>query len=113
LIQINVGHRLRSAPLGNSDDLEVGDWVIAIGNPFNLDHTVTVGVVSAKGRTLGDKYEDYIQTDASINPGNSGGPLLNIEGEVVGINTAIFSSSGQSEGIGFAIPIDRARDLIP
>jgi len=113
LIQIAVGHRLTAAELGDSDDLEVGDWVIAIGNPFNLSHTVTVGIVSAKGRTLGDQYKDYIQTDASINPGNSGGPLLNIEGEVVGINTAIFTRTGQSEGIGFAIPIDRARDLIP
>jgi S1-C subfamily serine protease len=112
LIRIDVGKRLTSARLGDSTDLEVGDWVIAIGNPFNLDHTVTVGIVSAKGRTLGDEFADYIQTDASINPGNSGGPLLNLEGEVIGVNTAIYTRSGQSEGIGFAIPIDRARDLI-
>ncbi len=98
-------------PLGNSDDLEVGEWVIAIGNPFGLTQTVTVGVVSAKGRSrLGiNDYEDFIQTDAAINPGNSGGPLLNIHGEVVGMNTAIFSRSGGYMGIGFAIPINMAR----
>ncbi len=98
-------------PLGDSDALEVGEWVIAIGNPFGLAETVTVGVVSAKGRSrLGiNDYEDFIQTDAAINPGNSGGPLLNIHGEVIGMNTAIFSRSGGSMGIGFAIPINMAR----
>jgi serine protease Do len=113
LLQIRAGHPLKFAQLGDSNSLEVGDWVIAIGNPFNLDHSVTVGIVSAKGRSLGDHYAQYIQTDASINPGNSGGPLLNMEGEVVGINTAIYTRSGQSEGIGFAIPIDRARKILP
>lgn len=95
-------------PLGNSAKLEVGEWVLAIGNPFGLQHTLTVGVVSAKGRTeLGiNDYEDFIQTDAAINPGNSGGPLVNLDGQVVGMNTAIFSSSGGYMGIGFAIPIN-------
>jgi len=96
--------------MGDSSTLEVGEWVIAIGNPFGLTETVTVGIVSAKGRAnigIAD-YEDFIQTDAAINPGNSGGPLLNIAGEVVGINTAIYSRSGGYMGIGFAIPIDMA-----
>lgn len=97
-----------AAPLGNYDQLEVGEWVVAIGNPFGLSHTLTVGVVSAKGRTsLGiNDYEDFIQTDAAINPGNSGGPLVNLDGEVIGMNTAIFSRSGGYMGIGFAIPIN-------
>jgi serine protease Do len=98
-------------PLGDSDKLEVGEWVIAIGNPFGLSETVTVGVVSAKGRSrvgIAD-YEDFIQTDAAINPGNSGGPLINLRGEAVGVNTAIFSRSGGYMGIGFAIPINMAR----
>jgi len=95
---------------GDSDALRVGDWVIAIGNPFGLTHTVTAGIVSAKGRTLGaGPYDDFIQTDASINPGNSGGPLVNIQGEVVGINTLI-NASGQ--GIGFAIPSNLAKAII-
>jgi serine protease Do len=99
--------------LGDSDKLEIGEWVIAVGNPFGLDATVTVGVVSAKGRSgvgIAD-YEDFIQTDAAINPGNSGGPLLNLEGKAVGLNTAIFSRSGGYMGIGFAIPINMARDI--
>lgn len=102
---------LPSLPLGNSDKLQVGEWVIAIGSPFGLNHSVTVGVVSAKGRShLGiNDYEDFIQTDAAINPGNSGGPLLNIHGEVIGVNTAIFSRSGGNMGIGFAIPVNMAR----
>jgi len=93
-------------PLADSSKLEVGEWVVAIGNPFGLSHTLTVGVVSATGRTsLGiNDYEDFIQTDAAINPGNSGGPLVNLEGEVVGMNTAIFSRSGGYMGVGFAIP---------
>lgn len=105
-----AGDNLPVLPLGNSDTLEVGEWVIAIGNPFGLTHTTTVGVVSAKGRSgMGiEDYEDFIQTDAAINPGNSGGPLLNLKGEVVGINTAIFSRSGGYMGIGFAIPINMA-----
>ncbi|MDD2463126.1 MAG: DegQ family serine endoprotease [Desulfobulbus sp.] len=100
-------------PLGNSDTLEVGEWVIAIGNPFELNQTVTVGVVSAKGRNrMGiTDYENFIQTDAAINPGNSGGPLLNIHGEAVGMNTAIFSRSGGYMGIGFAIPINMAKNI--
>ena len=104
---------LPTLPLGNSDSLQVGEWVIAIGNPFGLAETLTLGIVSAKGRnTVGiNAYEDFIQTDAAINPGNSGGPLINLEGQAVGINSAIFSSSGGSVGIGFAIPIDMAKNI--
>jgi len=104
---------LPALALGDSTKLDVGEWVIAIGNPFGLSHTLTVGVVSAKGRTsLGiSDYEDFIQTDAAINPGNSGGPLVNLDGEVVGINTAIFSGSGGYMGVGFAIPINLARQI--
>jgi serine protease Do len=100
--------------LGDSDKIEVGEWVIAIGNPFGLSHTVTVGVVSAKGRSrIGiNDYEDFIQTDAAINPGNSGGPLVNIHGEAIGMNTAIFSRSGGYMGIGFAIPINMAKAIV-
>jgi serine protease Do len=107
------GKDLPVLPLGNSDRLEVGEWVIAIGSPFELNQTVTVGVVSAKGRSrMGiNDYENFIQTDAAINPGNSGGPLLNIRGEAVGINTAIFSRSGGYMGIGFAIPINMAKNI--
>jgi len=99
---------------GNSDDIKVGQWAIAIGNPFALDHTVTTGVISAKGRSVeigegGAGVQNYIQTDASINPGNSGGPLCNIEGEVIGVNSAIYSQSGGSVGIGFAVPSNIAR----
>jgi serine protease Do len=99
--------------LGDSNKLEVGEWVVAIGNPFGLSHTLTAGVVSAKGRTsLGiSDYEDFIQTDAAINPGNSGGPLVNLDGEVVGMNTAIFSRSGGYMGVGFAIPINMAKGV--
>jgi len=99
--------------LGSSEKLEVGDWVLAVGNPFGLSHTLTAGIVSAKGRSgigLND-YEDFIQTDAAINPGNSGGPLVNLDGEVVGINTAIFSRNGGYMGIGFAIPVDMAKKI--
>jgi len=100
-------------PLGDSAAIDIGEWVIAIGNPFGLSETVTVGVVSAKGRSNLDitDYEDFIQTDAAINPGNSGGPLLNIDGEVIGINTALFSRSGGYMGIGFAIPINLAKGI--
>jgi len=102
------------APLGDSDRLEVGEWVMAIGNPFGLDNTVTSGIVSAKDRQIGaGPYDHFIQTDASINPGNSGGPLINLQGEVVGIDTAIFSQSGGNIGIGFAIPINLVKDLLP
>ncbi|RMG09989.1 MAG: DegQ family serine endoprotease [Planctomycetota bacterium] len=102
---------LPTLPLGDSDRLQVGEWVLAVGNPFGLAQTVTAGIVSAKGRSrMGIvDYEDFIQTDAAINPGNSGGPLLNLRGEVVGINTAIFSRSGGYQGIGFAIPVNLAR----
>lgn len=107
------GKNLPVLPLGDSDALEVGEWVIAIGSPFELSQTVTVGVVSAKGRNrMGiTDYENFIQTDAAINPGNSGGPLLNIRGEAVGMNTAIFSRSGGYMGIGFAIPINMAKNI--
>ena len=110
VIKIN-GKNLPVLPLGDSDKLKVGEWVIAIGNPFGLSHTVTVGVVSAKGRSgIGiNDYEDFIQTDAAINPGNSGGPLVNIHGEAVGMNTAIYTKSGGYMGIGFAIPINMAK----
>jgi serine protease Do len=113
LIKVTPKTALTAAPLGDSGQLQVGDWVIAIGNPFNLGHTVTVGVVSAKARALGGAYDDFIQTDASINPGNSGGPLLNLRGEVIGINTAIASRTGQSAGIGFAVPINLAKEILP
>ncbi len=112
LIKID-GTNLPTLPLGDSNKLEVGEWVIAIGSPFELSQTVTVGVVSAKGRSrMGiNDYENFIQTDAAINPGNSGGPLLNIHGEAVGINTAIFSRSGGYMGISFAIPINMAKSI--
>lgn len=101
------------AKLGMSSQLDVGDWVMAIGNPFGLEHTVTAGIVSAKGRVIGaGPYDNFIQTDASINPGNSGGPLINDQGEVVGVNSAIFSQSGGNVGIGFAIPIDLAKKVV-
>lgn len=119
LIKIDVNKRLPVATLGDSDKLEIGDWVIAIGNPFGLGHTVTAGIVSAKGRhgILPGSYEDFIQTDAAINPGNSGGPLINLNGEVIGINTAIFSPQGAfgtpgNIGIGFAIPINMAKGVL-
>jgi serine protease Do len=99
---------------GDSDQLQVGEAVMAIGNPFGLEGTVTTGIVSAKGRVIGEgPYDNFIQTDASINPGNSGGPLVNAAGQVVGIDTAIFSQSGGSVGIGFAIPIDLAKEILP
>jgi serine protease Do len=105
---------LHALQLGDSDSLKVGNWVVAIGSPFGLDQTVTAGIVSAKGRVIGSgPYDNFIQTDASINPGNSGGPLLNIEGEVIGINTAIFSQSGGNVGIGFAIPVNMAKEIVP
>ena len=104
---------LPAARWGDSGNLEVGDWVVAIGNPFGLELTVTAGIVSAKGRVIGaGPYDRFIQTDASINPGNSGGPLINMQGEVVGINSAIFSQSGGNVGIGFAIPVDLARKVV-
>jgi serine protease Do len=103
-----------AAKLGDSDKLEIGEWVVAMGNPFGLGQTITAGIVSAKGRSIigGQQFEDFIQTDAAINPGNSGGPLVNLDGEVVGINTAIFSRSGGYMGIGFAIPINMAKEVM-
>jgi len=113
LIKIKVDKPIPAASFGDSDKLRVGDWVVAIGNPFGLGSTLTAGIVSAKGRIIGaGTYDDFIQTDASINPGNSGGPLFNLDGEVVGINTAIFTQSGGNVGIGFAIPINMAKSVM-
>jgi len=101
---------LPSAALGNSDELKIGDWVLAVGQPFGLENTVTAGIVSATGRAVGiTKHEEFIQTDAAINPGNSGGPLVDLKGRVIGINTAISSSSGGFQGIGFAVPVNVAK----
>jgi serine protease Do len=110
LIKIDAKKKLTYVELGDSDKLDVGEWVLAIGNPFGLGHTVTAGIVSAKGRIIGSgPYDDFIQTDASINPGNSGGPLFNLKGEVVGINTAIVQGG---QGIGFATPIRLAKSVL-
>ena len=117
LLRIKVKEKLQAAPIGDSDELEIGDWAIAIGNPFGLEHTFTIGIISGKGRSGimnadGSKYENYIQTDAAINQGNSGGPLVNIKGEVIGINAAIVSPLGMGNiGIGFAIPINMAKSV--
>ncbi|HTT66431.1 MAG TPA: trypsin-like peptidase domain-containing protein [Gemmatimonadales bacterium] len=119
VIKIDAGH-LTPLPLGNSDGARIGDWVLAIGNPLNFTFTVTAGIVSAKGRPLyglqdpNDRYQiqDFIQTDAAINPGNSGGPLVNLNGEVIGINAAIASQTGYYEGYGFAVPINLARKVM-
>jgi serine protease Do len=111
LVKVESKEPLPSVGLGDSDAIEVGEWVMAIGNPFGLAQTVTAGIVSAKGRVIGSgPYDDFIQTDASINPGNSGGPLFNAKGEVIGINTAIVAGG---QGIGFAIPINMAKGIIP
>ncbi len=117
VVKVDGAPELRPIPLGDSDHLDVGDWVVAIGNPFGLSHTVSAGIVSAKGRGREDVpldptgYYDFIQTDASINPGNSGGPLLNLQGEVVAMNSAI--RGGGAQGIGFAIPINMVKQLLP
>ncbi len=114
VLKIDPKSSLPTVALGDSSALRVGDWVMAIGTPFGLTNTVTTGIVSAKGRTIGaGPYDDFIQTDAPINPGNSGGPLFNMAGEVVGINTAIFSQSGGNIGIGFAIPVSLVKNLLP
>ena len=110
VIKVNAKTSLPSVRLGSSSNLKVGEWVAAIGSPFGLEYTVTAGIVSAKGRVIGSgPYDDFIQTDASINPGNSGGPLINMQGEVVGINTMIIAGG---QGIGFAIPIDLAKGIV-
>ncbi len=122
VLKVEPQEKITAIPFGDSEGLKVGDWAIAIGNPFpqqGLDRTVTVGVISAKGRNnlqFGEEtptFQNYIQTDASINPGNSGGPLLNLRGEAIGVNSAISSPSGGSVGIGFAIPINMARAVVP
>jgi len=111
LIKIEAKNQLAVSKLGDSDAIEIGEWVMAIGNPFGLEQTVTAGIISAKGRVIGSgPYDDFIQTDASINPGNSGGPLFNASGEVIGINTAIVAGG---QGIGFAIPVNMAKAIIP
>ncbi len=112
VLKIEAAHELPVIALGDSDNISVGDWVVAIGNPYGLDHTVTMGVISAKERPLtidNQQFKNLLQTDASINPGNSGGPLLNLKGEVIGINTAITS---QGQGLGFAIPINTVREVL-
>ncbi len=111
LVKVDGASDLKPLKLGDSDTLKVGNWVIAVGSPFGLEQTVTAGIVSAKGRVIGSgPYDNFIQTDASINPGNSGGPLINMQAEVVGINTAIIASG---QGIGFAIPINMAKEIAP
>ena len=110
ILRIKADEKLHALALGDSDRLEIGDWVLAIGSPFGLDATVTAGIISAKGRGPGiTKREDFLQTDAAINPGNSGGPLINLSGEVIGINTAISTRSGGYDGVGFAVPINLAK----
>src|SRR5215469_3297181 len=112
VVKIDVGRELPTAKMGNSDPVKVGDWVLAIGSPFNQDHTVTAGIVSAKGReNIGgapNNFQSFIQTDAAINPGNSGGPLVDMAGEVIGINTAILSETRSFAGLGFALPSNTA-----
>ncbi len=113
LLKVQTDHPLHAVPLGDSDSARVGDWVLAIGNPFGLGGTVTAGIVSARSRDIHQgPYDDFIQTDAAINRGNSGGPLFNMNGEVIGINTAIYSPSGGSIGIGFSIPTNLARNVV-
>lgn len=112
LLKIEAGGALPAAPLGDSRNLRVGQWVMAIGNPFGFDHSVTAGIISAKTRFIPGSYSDYIQTDASINPGNSGGPLIDLQGAVIGVNSAIYTRTGSSMGIGFAIPINLVKEEI-
>ena len=114
LLKIEPKHELPVAPLGNSDDVQgSAQWVMAIGNPFGFDHSVTVGVVSAKGRFIPGNFDEFLQTDASINPGNSGGPLISVRGEVVGVNSAIYTRTGSNMGIGFAIPVNIVKEELP
>ena len=110
IVRVDPQQRLTAIPLGNSDGMEIGDWVLALGDPFGVGMSVTAGIISGKGRSPAiNEREDYLQTDAAINPGNSGGPLVNLQGEVIGINTAISTRSGGYDGVGFAIPINLAR----
>jgi len=110
IVRIEGADGFKAARLGDSDNTEIGDWVLALGQPFGLEGTVTAGIISAKGRGIGiTARENFLQTDAAINPGNSGGPLVNLNGEVIGINTAISSSSGGNQGVGFAVPINLAK----
>ena len=108
VLKVDVGRSLPFVGVGNSEAVQVGDWAIAIGSPFGLEASVTVGIVSAQGRDVAQQFQKFIQTDAAINPGNSGGPLLNIRGEVIGVNTAIATRSGGNQGIGFALPVNMA-----
>jgi serine protease Do len=113
LLRVEARAPMPSVPWGSSEAVRVGQWVLAAGNPFGLGGTVTAGILSARGRNIGSgPYDDFLQTDAPFNPGNSGGPLFNTEGEVIGISTAIYSPSGVSAGIGFAVPSDLARPII-
>lgn len=113
VVTIDAQEELKAIPLGDSDKMQIGDWVLALGNPFGLDMTVTSGIVSAKGRGPGiNEREDFIQTDAAVNPGNSGGPLVNLDGEVVGINSAITSRNGGNDGVAFAIPVNMAKWVV-
>lgn len=112
LLEVNMGeNRLKPARLGDSDSVRVGEWVVAVGSPFGLDHSVTLGIISAKGRSgIDGEYDDYLQTDAAINFGNSGGPLVNTRGEVIGINTLVLS---KGQGLGFAIPVNILKEILP
>ena len=110
VLRLEGAKDLPAATLGNSDEMEVGDWVLAIGCPFGLEQTVSAGIISGKGRELeSNNHDQFLQTDAAINPGNSGGPLVNLDGQVIGINTAIATNSGGYQGIGFSIPINTAK----
>jgi serine protease Do len=114
ILKIDAQEKLQTVQLGNSDDVQVGEWVMAVGNPFGLDNTVTSGIVSAKGRHIGaGPYDSFIQTNASLNPGNSGGPLVNAAGQVIGINLAIVNQGGGNSGIAFATPINLVKELLP
>src|SRR5260370_36799641 len=110
MVKLETQQDRAGAPVGYSDDLTVGEWVMAIGNPFGFDHSVTAGIVSAKGRFIPGNYENFIQTDASINPGNSGEPLIDLHGDVVGVNCAIYTHTGSSMRIGFTAPIDCVKE---
>lgn len=114
IVRIEGADGLKAAKLGDSDSLDVGDWVIAVGNPFGLEQTVSAGIISGKGRSIGAAQRaNFLQTDAAINPGNSGGPLVNLDGEIIGINTAIASNGGGNDGIGFAVPSSLAKWIVP